>query len=177
MSKDPPLRRIEKLDLASFRKPEIPGNRGAVWRAAWYLTNALVFRSAVLGLLPNRAKAALLRAFGARVGRGLVCKPRVTIKYPWFLELGDHVWIGEDVWIENPGPVRIGSHVCLSQGVRLLTGSHDWSRPDFAFFARPITLGEGVWVTAFRVIRPGVEVPAHSVVLGDLSASDLRAPQ
>lgn len=174
MSDEPLLRPIAPLDLARFPRPEIPGNRGVLWRTAWYLVNALVFQTAIMGLMPNRGKTLLLRLFGARIGKGVVCKPKVNIKYPWFLEVGDHVWIGEGVWIDNLCPVTIGSNVCLSQGVALLTGSHDWSVPEFPFFARPITIGDGVWVTAFRQIRPGVEVPAHTVVLGDLSAAALR---
>lgn len=170
------LRRIAPLDLARFQKPHIQANRGKAWQISWYIVNAIVFRSALLGLLPNAMKARLLRIFGASVGKGFICKPRVNIKYPWFLEIGNHVWIGEDVWIDNLCPVRIGNDVCLSQGARLLTGSHDWNRPDFPFFARPIMLGDGVWVTAFRVIRPGVEVPAQTAVLDDLSASDIGVP-
>lgn len=172
---DSRLRHIAPLELARFQRPKIKGNRGRAWQISWYIVNALVFRSSLLGLLPNPAKARLLRVFGARVGKGLICKPRVNIKYPWFLEIGDDVWIGEDVWIDNLCMVRVGNNVCISQGARLMTGSHNWNMPDFPFFVRPITLGDGVWVTAFRVLRPGVEVPAHMVVLDDLSASDMRA--
>lgn len=157
-------RKIARLDLGAFERPAIPGNRGLAWRAAWYLVNALFFRGAILGLLPSRAKAALLRGFGARVGAGLVCKPRVSIKYPWFLELGDNVWLGELVWIDNPGRVTIGSNVCISQGACIFTGNHDWTDPAFTFFASPVEIGDGVWVTAFQRIGPGRRVAAHTVV-------------
>ena len=73
------LRPIAELDLARFTPPAVPGNRGALWRAAWYVVNATVFQGALLGLLPSPAKAALLRAFGAEIGGGFVCKPRVAI--------------------------------------------------------------------------------------------------
>ena len=120
-----------------------------------------------MSLVPSRLKAALLRAFGAEIGRGFVCKPRVAIKYPWFLELGDHVWLGEGVWIDGLAPVRIGSDVVISQGCYLGNGNHDWSRPDFPFFAEPIAIGDGVWVTAFQRILSGARVPAHHAVIGD----------
>ena len=65
-------REIAPLDLARFEKPVIEGNRGIPWRAAWYLVNAFLFQGAIFGLAPSRFKAAILRAFGAKVGRGLV---------------------------------------------------------------------------------------------------------
>jgi acetyltransferase-like isoleucine patch superfamily enzyme len=58
-------------------------------------------------------------------------KPSVNIKYPWLLEVGDHVWIGEEVWIDNLAKVRIGSNVCISQGAMLLTGNHDFTKSTF----------------------------------------------
>ncbi|MCE3249941.1 MAG: Acetyltransferase (isoleucine patch superfamily) [Geminicoccaceae bacterium] len=93
----PARRRIPGVDLAGYAEPVIPGNRGLAWRIAWHLASALLFQGALV--LPSRCKAAVLRAFGARIGKGLVIRPRVTVKYPWFLELGDHVWLGEGVWI------------------------------------------------------------------------------
>ena len=105
-------------------------------RAAWYVVNAILFRSSLFGLAPSRAKAHILRLFGARVGRGVVIKPRVDIKSPWFLTLGDHVWLGERVWIDNHTEVTLGSNVCVSQGAYIFTGNHDWSNPAFPFFCK-----------------------------------------
>jgi putative colanic acid biosynthesis acetyltransferase WcaF len=155
-------RRVARVDLAHYAEPVIPGNRSALWRIAWHVVSALVFQSALV--LPSRCKAALLRAFGARIGAGLVIKPRVTIKYPWFLELGAHVWLGEGVWIDNHTTVRIGSDVCISQGAYLFTGNHDWNDPRFRFFCRPITVEDGVWVAAKAVICPGSVLTRMSVV-------------
>ncbi|MBD0413477.1 LbetaH domain-containing protein [Oryzicola mucosus] len=160
------------MKLGEFQRPAIDGNWGYGWRIVWYIVNALVFQSAIVGLLPSRAKAALLRLFGARVGTGFVCKPGVNIKYPWFLNVGDYVWLGEGVWIDNLCRVEIGNNVCISQGVKILTGSHDWSRPDFPFFALPVTIGDHVWITAHRVIRPGVEIPPQVAVLADIGRRD-----
>jgi putative colanic acid biosynthesis acetyltransferase WcaF len=105
-----------------------------------------------------------LCAFGARIGRGLVIKPRVTVKYPWFLELGDHVWLGEGVWIDNHTTVAIGSDVCISQGAYLFTGNHDWNDPRFRFFCHPITIADGAWVGAKAIVCPGSVLARMSVV-------------
>ena len=40
-------------------------------------------------------KVALLRAFGAKIGKGLVIKNNVIIKSPWNLVIGDDCWLGE----------------------------------------------------------------------------------
>jgi putative colanic acid biosynthesis acetyltransferase WcaF len=88
----------------------------------------------------------------------------VTIKYPWFLEAGDHVWLGEGVWIDNHTTVALGADVCISQGAYLFTGNHDWNDRRFGFFCRPITLEDGVWVAARAVICPGSRLARMSVV-------------
>ncbi len=56
-------------------------------------------------------KCSILRLFGAKIGKKVVIKPGVNVKYPWFLEIGDFSWIGEDVWIDNLGKVKIGANV------------------------------------------------------------------
>lgn len=158
-------RPIRGQDLARYQRPAIPGNRGGAWQAVWYVVNALLFRSAVLSLLlPSPAKAGLLRLFGARVGKGLVCKPRVSIKYPWFLELGDHVWLGEGAWVDNHCRVRIGSSACISQEAYLFTGNHDWADPAFAFRTAPILIGPGAWVGARAIIGPGTVLRQGEIV-------------
>ena len=158
----PARRRIARVDLARYAEPVIPGNRSTLWRIAWHIVSALAFQSALV--LPSRCKAALLRAFGARIGTGLVIKPRLTIKYPWFLELGDHVWLGEGAWIDNHTTVAVGSDVCISQGAYLFTGNHDWNDPLVRFFCAPVTLEDGVWVGAKAIVCPGSVLARMSVV-------------
>lgn len=82
----------------------------------------------------------LLRLFGARMGKGVVIKPSVNIKYPWNLSIGDYSWIGENVWIDNLTHVAIGSNVCISQGAMLLCGNHDYKRPTFDLMVKPIVI-------------------------------------
>jgi putative colanic acid biosynthesis acetyltransferase WcaF len=121
-------------------------------------------------------KSAVLRLFGARVGRGVVFKPNVRITFPWKLELGDHVWLGEECWILNLAPVTIEDHVCISQRAFLCTGSHDYARPNFDLITKPVQVGRGAWIGAGTIICPGVEIGSHAVVTaGSVAVKNLAA--
>ena len=135
---EPTMNLLPKVDLSRYS----PGDYQCgplAWRALWYVAGIVFIESRIPW--PSRFKTAVLRVFGARVGAGTVLKPRLRIKYPWFLEVGDHVWLGEDVWIDNLAPVRIGSHACLSQGACVLTGNHDYRSPTFALRLSPVAIG------------------------------------
>ena len=139
-------------------------DRGAPrWKeVGWWLLRALVFQSSLPW--PSALKVAVLRAFGAEVGLGVVIRPRVTIAMPWRLRLGDHVWIGEEVWLLNLAPIEIGSHVCLSQRCFLCTGSHDFSAPGFDLQTAPIRVGDHCWVAAAAFVGPGVSIGRGAMV-------------
>jgi putative colanic acid biosynthesis acetyltransferase WcaF len=162
-----------RTDLSKFDNDWYHPGAGTVVRLAWYATNALFFASC----LPfSRLKIALLRLFGARVGRGVVVKPRVNIKYPWLLEIGNHVWIGEHVWIDNLDRVTIGDHVCLSQGAMLLTGNHNYKRESFDLVVGPIVLENGVWIGAQSIVCPGVICRSHAVLsVGSVATKQLES--
>lgn len=137
-------------------------------RALWMLVGDPVFRSA---WLPSGVRLSLLRAFGARVGEGVVVKPAVQVKYPWHLELGAHCWIGEHAWIDNLTTVRIGANACVSQGAYLCTGNHDWSKPGFDLRVASIEIGEGGWAGAKSVLLPGTFLGPYAVVAAGSVAS------
>ena len=81
------------VDLSNYDNRGYYPGRGTFVRALWYFCNAFLFASWLLPL--SGPKRWLLRLFGASVGKGLVIKPRVNIKYPWRLRVGDQCWIGE----------------------------------------------------------------------------------
>jgi putative colanic acid biosynthesis acetyltransferase WcaF len=83
-----------KTDLSKYDNSWYHPGRKVVCMV-WYFVNVLFF---VSHINPSSGlKIWLLQLFGANVGRGVVIKPEVNIKYPWFLEIGNHCWIGEGV--------------------------------------------------------------------------------
>lgn len=124
---------------------------------------------------PSFFKKQLLQFFGAKIGRSLVIKPNVNIKYPWFLEIGDNVWLGENVWIDNLAKVKMGNNVVLSQGSYLLTGSHDYKKENFDLLLGKIILKNGVWIGATATVCPNVICHEHSILsVGSVATHDLE---
>ena len=109
-------------------------------------------------------RCALLRAFSAKIGKGVVVRANVNISFPWRLTIGDHVWIGEDVGILSLAQVTIESSVCISQRAYLCTGSHEFLREDFKLKVAPIVVREGSWIAAASFIGPGVEIGKGALV-------------
>ena len=136
--------------------------RPFVVEAAWYLVKCLMFLTPLP--VPSRLKCAVLRWFGARVGRGVVIKPRVNIHLPWKLAVGDFTWIGEEVFILNFEPVTLGAHCCISQRAFLCTGNHDYRRPEMPYRNLPITVEDGAWVGAQSFVSPGVHIGTEAVI-------------
>jgi len=157
---------LQNYDNRGYR----PGG-GPLRRALWYVVNATFFDSWLH--LGSSFKCGILRAFGARIGARVVIKPRVNIKYPWHLEVGDDVWIGEGVWLDNLARIAIGSNVCLSQDAYLLTGNHDYSDPCFGLITREIVVEEGAWVGARAIVCPGVRLGRQAVItVGSVATRD-----
>lgn len=139
----------------------------------WYGINIIFFKNSFNIL--SSVKVSLLKLFGARLGRGVVVKPAVNIKYPWKLRIGDHSWIGEEVWIDNLSEVIIGSNVTLSQGSLLLTGSHDHTLTSFDYLSKPIVLEDGVWIGAKAVVGGGITCRSHSILgINSVAERDLE---
>ncbi len=163
-----------ETDLSTYDNSWYSPQAGSIKRLLWYCINALFFINPLNPV--SSVKVVLLRMFGAKVGRGVTIKPTVNIKYPWLLEIGDHVWIGEKVWIDNLTKIYIGNNVCLSQGAMLLTGNHNYKKRTFDLMVGSIILEDGVWVGAQAVVCPGVVCRTHSVLaVGSVAVKNLES--
>jgi putative colanic acid biosynthesis acetyltransferase WcaF len=152
---------MNQTDLSSFNNSWYkPGN--PVKRGLWYVCNILFFTNRWFPF--SSAKKGILKLFGAKIGKGVVIKPHVNIKYPWKLRIGDYTWIGEGVWIDNLDMVSIGKNCCLSQGAFLLCGNHDYKKTSFDLILGEITLEDGEWIGAKSIVCPGVRVGSHAVL-------------
>jgi len=114
--------------------------------------------------------------FGAKIGKGVVLKPHINIKYPWRLSIGNYSWIGEGAWIDNLEDVVIQEHCCISQGAMLLCGNHNYKKPSFDLITGKIVLEDGVWIGAKSIVCGGVVCKSHSVLnAGSLASEQLEA--
>jgi putative colanic acid biosynthesis acetyltransferase WcaF len=158
------------VDLSSYRKAGRPGDllRRALWECVQLPFHPLRPR----GL--SRMRVALLRMFGAKIGKNVLICGGVRVHVPWNLELGDYAAIGDKVEIYNLAPIRIGAHTTVSQHTYLCASSHDYTRSDFPLYSLPITVGAQAWIAAGAFVAPGVTigegsvVGARSVVLRDI---------
>lgn len=81
--------------------------------------------------------------------------------------IGDYTRIG----LHNTiiGPVTIGSHVNLAQGITVTALNHNFSDEnkridEQGISTTPVTIGDDIWIGADAVILPGVNIGNHSVV-------------
>lgn len=158
MTTTTPMRR----HLAGFTKGGYDKGRPVHVQALWLLAQSALLQH---WFCPVALRLAVLRAFGASIGRNVYLRHRVRIHWPWKLTIGDDVWIGEGSWILNLEPVTIGDDVCVSQDVLLCTGSHDRRSPTFEFDNAPIVIEDGAWVAARATVLRGVTV-GHDAVVG-----------
>lgn len=128
----------------------------------WWLVQAIAFP---LTLHSHHApRRALLRLFGAKIGRGVVIRPTARFTYPWKVEIGDYSWVGEDVVFYSLAPISVGAHCVISQKTYLCTGSHDVTDPAFGLVTGAIAIGNGAWIAADCFIAPGVKIGANAVI-------------
>lgn len=162
-----------EVNLGAFNpKDGLNRGRSKFVEAIWYLFKVCFFLSPLPW--PNTIKIFFLRVFGCQVGNGIVIKPRVNIHFPWKLELGNNVWLGEEVFILNFEQVRIGNNVCVSQRVFICGGNHDYRDYSFKYKNGPITIEDEAWVGAQSFVAPNVTIHRQCVVTaGSIVTTDL----
>jgi putative colanic acid biosynthesis acetyltransferase WcaF len=152
---------ISHRSLGARRGQPYDKGRGLVPQILWVAVQGSIFSRV---WCPNRVRIALLRAFGARIGEGVLIRHRVRIQWPWKLTVGDNSWVGTDVELYNLDHNTIGNDVCISQQAYVCTGSHDRQSPTFEFDNAPIVLEDGVWLCARSTVLRGVTIGANSTV-------------
>ena len=136
--------------------------RDKVRRVTWMFVRTLLFRPSFHNWYGWRSF--LLRAMGAKVGRGARVRPTSRIEIPWNVEIGDESVVGDYSILYSLGKIRIGRRVVVSQYAHLCAGTHDHTDPTFPLLTPPVTVEDGAWIAAEAYVGPGVTVGAWAVV-------------
>lgn len=149
------------VDLSLF-SPDLVRGRSRLFEALWWLAKISIIQTSVPW--PSIIRKRVLCLFGAKIGRNFYIRPGVNIHFPWKLEIGDNVWIGEKCTILNLEPVRIQSNTALAHEVYVSTGGHDISSPTFAYKNKEVLIEAGVWLGTRSYINAGVTVHSGAAV-------------
>src|SRR5205085_3982181 len=107
------------------------------------------------------------------------------IRSPFFCDYGSHLRIGARVFANfglvalDVAPITIGDDVQIGPNVQLLTPTHPVEpgpRRDKWEAARPIVVGDNVWLGGGAIVLPGVTIGENTVVgAGAIVTRDLPA--
>lgn len=154
------MERSAQLDIEANRRARKYSRTELAGRVAWALLHPL-FRFSPRLLWGWRN--AMLRLFGASVGRGVRIYPTVKIIIPWNLAIGDQATVGDGAILYALGCVTIGARATVSQGAHLCAGTHDYRKADFPLLKQRVTVGDGAWICADAFIGPNVTVGEHAI--------------
>lgn len=87
------------------------------------------------------------------------------------IELGDNVWIGDHFYAKASADIKISSGTIISRNVEIWTANHNYDSDDLSavpydrrMIAKPVTVGENVWIGTHVLILPGVTVGEGAVI-------------
>lgn len=150
------------FDLSKYDQSWYDRGRPGWFVLLWWFVQAITFPLTLHQL--SGVRCAILRVFGAKIGKGVLIRPTARITYPWKVSIGDYSWIGDDVTLYSLDRIEIGDNCVISQESYLCTGSHDINDPTFGLTTAPIKISPGVWVAADCFVGPGVEIGENSVI-------------
>ena len=113
------------------------------------------------------------------LGEGAYVKPPLFVDYGENIRIGARTFVNSNLTALDVAAITIGEDCQIGPNVQLLTPTHPIdprSRRDKLEAARPITLGDNVWLGGGVVVCPGVTIGDNTVVgAGAVVTKDLPA--
>lgn len=149
-------------NIAANRRASKWSRRELVKRAIWETLRGPFFAWTPRPMWAWRR--AILRLFGAKIGREVHVHPTVKITIPWNLNIADEAAVGDCAILYSLGPISIGERATVSQNAHLCAGTHDYHLEDMTLLKSPIIIEPGAWICADAFIGPGVTVGRMAIV-------------
>jgi maltose O-acetyltransferase len=123
--------------------------------------------------------AAMLRELLETLGEGAWVRPSLFVDYGYQVHIRARSFINYGAVLLDVAPIIIGEDVQMDPNVQLLTPTHPLEaepRRAKSEAARPITIGNNVWLGGGVIVCPGVTIRENSVVgAGAVVTRDLPA--
>ncbi|MBU5483631.1 sugar O-acetyltransferase [Clostridium sp. MSJ-11] len=123
-------------------------------------------------------KDVIKELFG-KVGNDFYIEPPFACDYGFNIEWGENSYANFDCLILDGAPVKIGKNVLLAPNVKIFTATHPISpqlRKEGKEYAKPVTIGDNVWIGGGTIINPGVTIGENTVIgSGSVVTKDIPA--
>lgn len=127
--------------------------------------------------LDAEARDAVLRELLGSLGDGAVIRPPLFVDYGSQIHIGARTFINYNAVLLDVATITIGEDVQFGPNVQLLTPTHPLdpkTRRAKWEAAKPITIGNNVWLGGGVIVLPGVTIGENTVVgAGAVVARDL----
>lgn len=102
------------------------------------------------------------RTLFGRLGNGSRVLGRISIRAPHWVYVGENCTINEGVIINAKGKITIEGGVRISSGVIINSTGLDVKNREHT--AKPVVIGENVWIGAGAIINPGINIGSNSII-------------
>lgn len=121
------------------------------------------------GLRPSQIveRTELIRSLLGSVGSNFVIEQPFYCDYGYNIEIGENFYANMNCVILDEAPVRFGDNVFVAPNCGFYTAGHPFDvtqRNSGLEYARPITVGNNVWIGAQVCVLPGVTIGDNSVI-------------
>lgn len=124
-------------------------------------------------------RATILRELLGSFGDGAVIRPLFACDYGYNIRLGRNAFINFNCVFLDCAPIEIGDNLQMGPAAQLYTAAHPLEtdvRRSGLEYARPIRIGNDVWIGGGAIILPGVTIGDRSVIgAGSVVVRDVPA--
>ena len=116
---------------------------------------------------PAEEREAILKKLLKSIGKGVYFEPNFRCEFGYNISIGNNFYANFDCIMLDGGGIEIGDNVLFGPRVGIYTSNHAmdaWERTHGACYAKPVRIGNNVWIGANVSVLPGVTIGSSSII-------------
>lgn len=112
-------------------------------------------------------REAILKKLLKSIGEDVYFEPSFRCEFGWNISIGSHFYANFDCVMLDGGGIDIGDHVLFGPRVGIYTSNHAMDaveRAEGACYAKPVKIGNHVWIGAGVHINQGVTIGDNTII-------------